>query len=125
MENWRLITLIADDIILEKNETSFEKIRRSVDLVAHEIAHQWIGDLVTMNWWPHIWLNEGFASFLSSKCSFALFPQWKKVDTTLNDVLEVGFDADSLESSHPIVFEFECKQNITTLFNAITYKKGE
>ena len=78
MENWGLVTYRSTKILSEEN-ASFEQKKSNARTIAHEIAHQWFGNLVTMEWWTHLWLNEGFArnwiTYMSGTYLIALFPQ--------------------------------------------------
>ncbi|RWS16647.1 uncharacterized protein B4U79_07384 [Dinothrombium tinctorium] len=124
MENWGLIMITA--IRLHVNDaSSILNKRRLVSLLAHEIAHQWTGNLVTAEWWSDIWLNEAFACYLSRICTFALFPEWKVIDATLDEVTSPAFNVDGLANSHAIVFDVWHSDNLTTAFDSITYQKGE
>ncbi|KAG6674294.1 hypothetical protein I3842_15G034900 [Carya illinoinensis] len=97
--------------------------QRVVTVVAHELAHQWFGNLVTMEWWTHLWLNEGFATWVSYLASDSLFPEWKVWTQFLDEPTE-GLKLDGLAESRPIEVEVKHAGEITEIFDAISYKKG-
>ncbi|OEL15600.1 Aminopeptidase M1-C [Dichanthelium oligosanthes] len=91
--------------------------------VAHELAHQWFGNLVTMEWWTHLWLNEGFATWMSNLAVDSFFPQWN-IWTQFLDDTTAGLKLDSLEESHPIEVEIHHASEVDEIFDAISYDKG-
>ena len=92
-------------------------------VVAHEVAHHWFGNLVTMEWWTHLWLNEGFATWVSYMATDMLFPEWK-IWTQFLDFYSDGLGMDALEQSHPIEVEIHHARSIEQIFDAISYNKG-
>ncbi|KAK9273621.1 hypothetical protein L1049_018431 [Liquidambar formosana] len=92
-------------------------------VVAHELAHQWFGNLVTMEWWTHLWLNEGFATWVSYLATDSLFPEWKIWTQFLDESAE-GLRLDGLSESHPIEVEINHAREIDEIFDAISYRKG-
>lgn len=124
MENWGLITYRESLLIVDKANTSLSN-RQSVALViAHELAHQWFGNLVTMEWWTDLWLNEGFATWIEYLAVDELFPDWRIWDQFVSDEYLPGMALDSLKSSHPIEVEIEEPEDIRSIFDAISYNKG-
>ena len=93
-------------------------------MVSHELAHQWFGNLVTMEWWNDLWLNESFATFMATKFVDKLYPEWDLWDEFLQDAMNTAMDLDSLESTHPIDVEVESPAQIREIFDAISYDKG-
>jgi puromycin-sensitive aminopeptidase len=91
--------------------------------VAHELAHQWFGNLVTMEWWTHLWLNEGFATWMSNLAVDSFFPQWNIWTQFLGDTT-AGLKLDSLTESHPIEVEIHHASEVDEIFDAISYDKG-
>jgi len=91
--------------------------------VAHELAHQWFGNLVTMAWWTHLWLNEGFATWMSHLAVDSLFPQWN-IWTQFLSGTTAGLKLDSLAASHPIEVEIHQASEVDEIFDAISYDKG-
>jgi puromycin-sensitive aminopeptidase len=97
--------------------------QRVATVVAHELAHQWFGNLVTMEWWTHLWLNEGFATWVSYLATDSLFPEWKIWTQFLEESTE-GLRLDGLAESHPIEVEINHACEIDEIFDAISYRKG-
>ncbi|KAF2323598.1 hypothetical protein GH714_036269 [Hevea brasiliensis] len=87
------------------------------------VAHQWFGNLVTMEWWTHLWLNEGFATWISYMATDKLFPEWK-IWTQFLQLTSSGLGMDALEGSHPIEVEIEHARSVDEIFDAVSYKKG-
>lgn len=102
MENWGLITYRESRLLYDPKESSLASKESIASVIAHELAHQWFGNLVTMKWWSDLWLNEGFATYMSALALDAIHPTWRSLVNrdTLN-LLSV-FSLDSLESSHPV-----------------------
>mgnify|MGYP000025294792 CR=1 FL=1 len=122
MENWGAITFTEESILGNKN-TSITDKQNIADTIAHEMTHQWFGDLVTMKWWDDLWLNESFASFMQSKCINVLFPEWEyhKEDVF---TYKSAFNEDSFNSTHPIHTKVNSPNQINEIFDSITYEKG-
>lgn len=93
-------------------------------VIAHELAHQWFGNLVTMKMWDDLWLNEGFATYVSSLGVHNLHPEWNSfAEESLDNTVSV-FDFDSLKSSHPVSVEIGNPSQIAAIFDRISYNKG-
>jgi tricorn protease interacting factor F2/3 len=123
MENWGAITF--REIALLADEKSSESIRRNVaTVVAHEIAHQWFGDLVTMKWWDDLWLNESFATFMSYKAINSVFPEWDHWEDFVLTETEPAMHTDSLSTTHPIHVPVNKPEEIEQIFDDISYGKG-
>jgi len=122
MENTGCITFREILLLLDEKQSPVDLKREVASVIAHEMAHQWFGDLVTMQWWDDIWLNEGFATWMSSKPLEAWKPEW---DMQLSDVEEAArsMDADSLINTHPIHQPAETPEEILELADEITYSK--
>ncbi|KAK4591210.1 hypothetical protein RGQ29_021417 [Quercus rubra] len=123
MENYGLITyrenvLLYDDLLSPADRKQFLTIA-----VSHEVAHQWFGNLVTMEWWSHLWLNEGFATWVSYMATDIMFPKWK-IWTQFLLKTNDGLRMDALEQSHPIEVEVHHARSIEEIFDSISYKKG-
>ncbi|NXA52990.1 AMPE aminopeptidase, partial [Nothocercus julius] len=124
MENWGLITYRETNLLYDPNESASSNKQRVAAVIAHELVHQWFGNIVTMDWWDDLWLNEGFASYFEFLGVNAAEPDWQMLDQVLiDDVLPVMKD-DSLLSSHPIVVDVSSPAEITSVFDGISYSKG-
>uniref|UniRef100_A0A6Q2ZPR1 Aminopeptidase n=1 Tax=Esox lucius TaxID=8010 RepID=A0A6Q2ZPR1_ESOLU len=126
MENWGLITYRETALLYDPEMSSNSNKERIATIIAHELAHMWFGNLVTLNWWNDLWLNEGFASYVEYLGANDAEPDWNIKDLiVLNDVHRV-FAIDALASSHPLSSEEQAIQKpeqISELFDAISYSK--
>ncbi|MES1197347.1 MAG: M1 family metallopeptidase [Pseudomonadota bacterium] len=123
MENWGAILYFENALLVDPQRTS-ERDRQEVFIVvAHEMAHQWFGDLVTMKWWDDIWLNEGFASWMESKATEHFHPEWHTWMQYQSPVQE-AMDLDARASTHPIVQPIDTVDQANNAFDRITYHKG-
>uniref|UniRef100_A0A8C1UI49 Aminopeptidase n=1 Tax=Cyprinus carpio TaxID=7962 RepID=A0A8C1UI49_CYPCA len=124
MENWGLITYRETNLLFDEKESSSVNKQRVASVIAHELVHQWFGNIVTMDWWDNLWLNEGFASFFEYVGVEQAELDWGMRDIILiNDVFPVMAD-DALLSSHPIIMDVSSPAEITFVFDAISYNKG-
>ncbi len=124
MENWGAIAFRETAMLYYEGETSQSLKQRVVEVVAHEIAHMWFGNLVTMKWWDDLWLNESFATFMSYKILDRYWPEWDVWSKYVKEKYFKGMDIDSLKSSHPIRVKVNHTSEIDELFDAIAYEKG-
>ncbi|MGC9204863.1 MAG: M1 family metallopeptidase [Candidatus Micrarchaeia archaeon] len=124
MENWGAITFRETAILYDPKKTTVSTKRNLADTIAHELAHQWFGDLVTMEWWDDIWLNESFATYMSYKAIENVYPEWKMDREYLVDVVESAFAIDQLHSTHPISVKVNSPAEIESIFDEISYEKG-
>lgn len=124
MENWGLVTYRESMILVDPENTSMSHKQSIALTVGHETAHQWFGNLVTMEWWTHLWLNEGYASFTEFLCVNKLFPEYDIWTQFVTDMYTRALDLDSLESSHPIEVEVNHPHEIDEIFDEISYNKG-
>jgi aminopeptidase N len=123
MENWGAIFYSQDHLLFDP-QAGTEGDRQLVFLVvAHEMAHQWFGDLVTMSWWDDLWLNEGFARWMQTYVADALHPEWQ-TGLKAQSIFESGKAADALSSTHPIVQSIMTANQASQAFDSITYDKG-
>ncbi|OWM86548.1 hypothetical protein CDL15_Pgr015583 [Punica granatum] len=123
MENYGLVTYREAALLYdEQNSAAAHKLNVAI-AVAHELAHQWFGNLVTMEWWTHLWLNEGFATWVSYLATDSLFPEWKVWMQFLEESID-GLRLDGLAESHPIEVEVNHAGEIDEIFDAISYCKG-
>ncbi|KAL2346571.1 hypothetical protein Fmac_000571 [Flemingia macrophylla] len=123
MENYGLVTYRETDMLYDDQHSAAANKQRVATVVAHELAHQWFGNLVTMEWWTHLWLNEGFATWVSYLATDSLFPEWKIWSQFLHESTE-GLRLDGLAESHPIEVEINHACEIDEIFDAISYRKG-
>ena len=123
MENLGCITF-RESLLLVDPETSTQSERQVVtDVVAHELAHMWFGDLVTMRWWNGIWLNEAFATFMEVAADEAYRPEWERW-TSFGIERSVAFETDSLASTRTVEFEVRSPDDCEGMFDVLTYQKG-
>ena len=124
MENWGAITYI-DDALLFDEKTSAARTRQTIHIdVAHEMAHQWSGDLVTMAWWDNIWLNEGFATWMEYKATDRFNPSWE-VWPRQHEAREGAMAQDAQPTTHPIQQVIRDESEAGSAFDQISYQKGE
>ncbi|OQV15966.1 Aminopeptidase Ey [Hypsibius exemplaris] len=124
MENWGLITFRESMMLYDPVESPLNQMDQIAITVAHEIAHQWFGNLVTMSWWDQLWLNEGFATFMSYLGAEAAQPQlslWQRISI---DTVQVALPLDALSNTHAIVLDVEDTSDIASRFDTISYYKG-
>jgi puromycin-sensitive aminopeptidase len=124
MENVGLITYRDAYLVIDPEKASQAELQRSLDVIGHEIAHQWFGNLVTMAWWEGAWLNEAFASFMELKATEAMRPEWKRWLAFANLEVPWAMATDQLASTRPIEFEVTAPEEVDQMFDAITYGKG-
>lgn len=124
MENWGLVTYRETNLLYDPLLSASSNQQRVASVVAHELVHQWFGNIVTMDWWDDLWLNEGFASFFEFLGVNHAEADWQMLSQVLlEDVLPVQED-DSLMSSHPVVVTVSTPAEITSVFDGISYSKG-
>ncbi|KAF8953474.1 hypothetical protein CPC16_000705 [Podila verticillata] len=124
MENWGLVTYRTVALLFDEKTSDLRFKEQVAATVAHEIAHQWFGNLVTMEWWDHLWLNEGFATWVGTLAVDHLFPNWDTWSTFVTLDMQRGIALDSLRSSHPIEVPVADPHDIHQIFDAISYSKG-
>ncbi|XP_006571773.2 endoplasmic reticulum aminopeptidase 1 isoform X1 [Apis mellifera] len=124
MENWGLITYRETSILYDPEESSTNIHEWIGTIVAHELAHQWFGNLVTMKWWNDLWLNEGAASFFEYKGVNHISPEWSMMDKFILEKTQSALDLDALASSHPISVQVKDPNEIEAIFDNISYNKG-
>lgn len=124
MENWGAITFRETALLVDAENTSLVTKQWVAIVIAHEIAHQWFGNLVTMKWWTDLWLNEGFASYMENLCTDHLFPEWHVWDLYLADRYAVALKLDALQNSHPVEVTVHHPDEISEIFDMVSYAKG-
>jgi aminopeptidase N len=134
MENWGGITYYETALLFDPKNSSAATKQRVFEVIAHEVAHQWFGDLVTMAWWDNLWLNEGFASWMGSKCTAHFNPQWEvwlEKNTPRDPARRIGIpkeqamEGDARATTHPIQQKVATEAEANSAFDDITYKKGQ
>ena len=123
MENLGCVTFREVLVLVDPATASQPELQLVADVVNHELAHMWFGDLVTMRWWEGIWLNEAFATFMETACSDAYRPDWL-VWTTFCRTRAAAFATDALASTRAIEFPVETPDEAEGMFDVITYEKG-
>jgi aminopeptidase N len=124
MENWGAITYIDTAILYDPATSSQARREAAFETIAHEIAHQWFGNLVTMAWWDNLWLNEGFASWMGTKCSDALNPAWQ-LWPRANADKERAMALDARKTTHPVQTPVANESQASDAFDEISYQKGQ
>ncbi len=124
MENWGCITFREQCMLVDPENTSLPTKQFVGMVVAHELAHMWFGNLVTMRWWEDLWLNEGFATWIEYMAVDVLFPEWQMWTQFVTDEQQQALKLDSLENTHPIEVPVAHPDEIRTIFDAISYSKG-
>uniref|UniRef100_A0A8D1HZA3 Aminopeptidase n=1 Tax=Sus scrofa TaxID=9823 RepID=A0A8D1HZA3_PIG len=123
MENWGLVTYRETSLLFDPKTSSTSDKLWVTKVIAHELAHQWFGNLVTMEWWNDIWLNEGFATYMELISVNVTYPELQFDNIFLNNCFDV-IKSDSLNSSRPVSKQAETPTQIQEMFDAISYKKG-
>ena len=126
MENFGAITFREKEILVDPERATQSELARVADVVAHELAHMWFGDLVTMKWWNGVWLNEAFATFMEMKCVDSFKPEWKRwlSFVTEHSGRADSMDIDALETTRPVEFTVTSPEEAESMFDALTYGKG-
>lgn len=124
MENWGCITYREQALLVDPKNTSLPTKQYVAMVVAHELTHQWFGNLVTMQWWTDLWLNEGFASWFEYLAVDHLFPEWDMWTQFSVDEQQQALKLDALEHTHPVEVTVKHPDEIRTIFDAISYSKG-
>lgn len=124
MENWGCITFREQCMLVDPENTSLPTKQYVAMVVAHELAHQWFGNLVTMRWWTDLWLNEGFASWIEYLAVDHLFPEWNLWTQFIFDEQSPALKLDALQNTHPIEVLINHPDEIRSIFDTISYSKG-
>ena len=123
MENLGAITFRETALLVDQRTSTHGELERVADVVAHENAHMWFGDLVTMSWWNGLWLNEAFATFMEMLAVDAWKPEWKRWET-FSVSRAAAFSVDGLQSTRPIEFAVRAPKDAEAMFDVLTYEKG-
>jgi len=124
MENWGAVTYRETAVLVDEKNSSLATKQWAAMVVAHELAHQWFGNLVTMGWWTDLWLNEGFASWVEYLAVDQLFPEWNMWTQFVTDDYAHARDLDALDNTHPVEVEVHHPREVDEIFDAISYQKG-
>ncbi|MDH5667307.1 MAG: M1 family metallopeptidase, partial [Nitrospira sp.] len=123
MENLGAITFRETALLVDQHTGTHSELERVADVVAHENAHMWFGDLVTMSWWNGLWLNEAFATFMEMMAVDAWKPEWKRWDTFCVS-RAAAFAVDGLQNTRPIEYPVQAPKEADAMFDVLTYEKG-
>jgi aminopeptidase N len=123
MENWGAIFTFEHGLLIDPAFSTQSDKQRIFGTAAHEIAHQWFGDLVTMQWWDDLWLNEGFATWMAGRTTKKLYPEWRSELEAVSS-REYAMSLDAIASTHPVVQKIETVEQASQAFDSITYSKG-
>lgn len=124
MENWGAVFTFEYSLLLDPAISTQSDKENIYVTLAHEMAHQWFGDLVTMRWWDDLWLNEGFASWMESRATERMHPEWNTALSSVG-VREAAMSRDALATTHPVVQRIATVEQASQAFDTITYQKGE
>ncbi|KAF6020004.1 hypothetical protein EB796_021664 [Bugula neritina] len=124
MEHWGLITYRETNLLYKEGVSSPSNKQRIAEVVAHELAHQWFGNIVTMDWWDDLWLNEGFATFMAYVGTDKFEPEMEVFSQFASIEAHTVMPEDSVASSHPIIVPVKRPEDISAVFDAISYNKG-
>mmetsp|Transcript_66812 Transcript_66812/g.118290 ORF Transcript_66812/g.118290 Transcript_66812/m.118290 type:complete len:881 (-) Transcript_66812:54-2696(-) len=124
MENWGLVTYREVALLCDEKTVSATQKQRICSVITHELAHQWFGNLVTMEWWEDLWLNEGFANWMQTFAADKLYPDWCIWETYVGMEQQRALQLDALRSSHPIQVPIGHAEEVEEVFDAISYCKG-
>jgi puromycin-sensitive aminopeptidase len=123
MENLGAITYRESALLVDPTTATRTELERVAGVIAHELAHMWFGDLVTMKWWNGIWLNEAFATFMEMKCTEAFRPDWKIFLGAAAD-RAAAMEIDALATTRPVEFPVASPEEANAMFDTLTYEKG-
>ncbi len=124
MENWGMVTYRESALLVDTDHSSAANKQWVAMVIAHELSHQWFGNLVTMEWWTHLWLNEGFASYIEYLAGDHMFPDWEMWTEFVSGDLGSALALDALKHTHPIEVEVHHPDEISEIFDAVSYAKG-
>ena len=125
MENWGLVIFRETDLLIDSSKSSLANRQRVAVVIAHELAHQWFGNLVTMAWWNDLWLNESFASWAETVTLSHLFPEWQSWDEFATGLGANAMRLDELAHTHPVEVAVPDPAGLDEIFDSISYFKGQ
>ncbi|KAK2581484.1 hypothetical protein KPH14_005150 [Odynerus spinipes] len=124
MENWGLLTFKESNLLWHPTESNTRSKQSVTNVISHEIAHQWFGDLVSPRWWKYLWLNEGFARYFQYFATSHIKDTWELESQFVVDQLHSAFESDALTSSHPMTHNVYSPEEIRGIFDTISYAKS-
>ncbi|KAI0179940.1 peptidase family M1-domain-containing protein [Hypoxylon sp. FL1284] len=124
MENWGLVTYRTTAVLFDEKTSDARYKNRVAYVVAHELAHQWFGNLVTMDWWDELWLNESFATWAGWYAVNEFHPDWAVWSQFVNEGMEMAFRLDGMRASHPVHVPVKDALDVNQIFDHISYLKG-
>ncbi|XP_076292003.1 uncharacterized protein LOC143214621 isoform X2 [Lasioglossum baleicum] len=124
MENWGLLTYKERNLLYLDSESTLPTKQSITNVISHEIAHQWFGNMVSPLWWKYTWLNEGFARFFQYFGTETAMPDWSLESQFVVDQVHTAFSVDSSSTSHPMTHDVESPTEISGMFDNISYNKG-
>ncbi|KAL3313325.1 hypothetical protein Ciccas_008073 [Cichlidogyrus casuarinus] len=122
MENWGLIIYRQETMLFDPKEHKFDRADKVAKVIGHEIAHQWFGNLVTMNWWEELWLNEGMTSFIEELGTMTVKPDWYEENKPINE--QAPLNTDTSNDVKPLFNPIKKNETIAEMFNEVSYNKG-
>lgn len=125
MENWGLVTYRESALLVDPDNAALDQMHRVATIIAHELAHQWFGDLVTMAWWDDLWLNESFANMMEYIAIDQLMPEWRIWESFQMNEVPMALNRDAIDGVQPVHVTINHPEEVNTLFDsAIVYAKG-
>ncbi len=124
MENWGAVTFRESILLIDEERSSLVNKQWAALVIAHELAHMWFGNLVTMEWWTHLWLNEGFACYIEYLAINSLYPEWELWKQFAVTEHNSALGLDGLKNTHPIEIPIDDDRNVKEIFDGISYAKG-
>ncbi len=121
MENWGLITFREALVLVDAMQTPLETKTRVARVVCHEITHSWFGNFVTMEWWTHLWCNEGTTRFFEFNAMNYLFPEWNMWDQFVSAIFNEALRLDAMANSHAVEVDVNHPAEISEIFDLISY----
>ncbi|CAG2055212.1 unnamed protein product, partial [Timema podura] len=124
MENWGIVTYRERLILWDEIVSTTSNKQTIATIVAHEIAHKWFGNLVTLQWWKYAWLNEGFATYFETFATALVEPDWRLEEQFVLMDHQSAFSSDALETSRPMMYDVDTPSEIWSVFDFVNYAKA-